>query len=66
MTLLKHYSKLSKAVSDDAAPIPGYLYLEIAKITYESRGNCTELEDWLLKKLGKNSPCVVRLVCPAC
>ncbi len=58
MTLLRHFSLLSKAINEEETPTPGYLYVDIAKITHESLNTCRELEDYLLKKLQKPSPVV--------
>ena len=44
-------SLVSKATSSDEAATPGYLYREIAKITFASVDASGQLKDFLLKKL---------------
>ncbi|XP_078257387.1 AP-4 complex accessory subunit Tepsin isoform X2 [Rhinoraja longicauda] len=49
-----------KATSDDEVPCPGYLFVEIAKISHESVGTCQCLLEFLLERLQSNS-CNVKL-----
>ncbi|KAM4663081.1 AP-4 complex accessory subunit tepsin [Discoglossus pictus] len=51
---------LLKGTSDDDTPCPGYLYEEIAKISYESPGSCRCLMEHLLNRL-QSSSCYVKL-----
>ncbi|XP_053552274.1 AP-4 complex accessory subunit tepsin isoform X2 [Bombina bombina] len=51
---------LLKGTSDDDTPCPGYIYEEIAKISYESPGNCLCLLEHLLHRL-QNKSCHVKL-----
>ncbi|XP_030840411.1 AP-4 complex accessory subunit tepsin [Strongylocentrotus purpuratus] len=46
---------LLKATQDDDIPTPGYLFKEIADITYESGSNCQCLVDFLVERLEKKS-----------
>ena len=45
---------LNKATSADDTPTPGYMYGEIAKMTYA--GDTWQLEEYLTKKLQKDNP----------
>ncbi|XP_055509959.1 AP-4 complex accessory subunit Tepsin isoform X2 [Leucoraja erinacea] len=49
-----------KATSDDEVPCPGYIFVEIAKISHESVGTCQCLLEYLLERLQSNS-CNVKL-----
>jgi|TARA_B100000524_G_C23509979_1_gene320179 hypothetical protein len=48
-------SLVSKATSADLTPTPGFMYNEIARITHASVDACKQLEDFLLKRLRKDS-----------
>ena len=47
-------SLVSKATSADEAPTPGYMFNEISRITHTSAKDCTNLEEFLLKRLKKD------------
>ncbi|NXC74107.1 AP4AT protein, partial [Anhinga anhinga] len=51
---------LLRGTADDAAPCPGYLFEEIAKISHESPGSSQCLLEYLLNRLQSNS-CHVKL-----
>ncbi|KJE98135.1 hypothetical protein CAOG_08149 [Capsaspora owczarzaki ATCC 30864] len=51
---------LNKATANDEVPTPGYMFAEIAKISFESVQLCGELEDYLMRKLDKPH-CFVKL-----
>jgi len=53
---------LNKATSSDETPTPGYMYGEIVQITHAGPQACEQLEDYLLKKLPKDSA-QVKLKC---
>eukprot|EP00397_Hematodinium_sp_SG-2012_P010798 GEMP01010923.1.p1 GENE.GEMP01010923.1~~GEMP01010923.1.p1 ORF type:complete len:731 (+),score=150.31 GEMP01010923.1:60-2252(+) len=53
---------LNKATAPDETPTPGYMYTEIAKITFAGFHACEQLEDYLLKKLPKDNS-YVKLKC---
>ena len=48
-------SLVSKATADSAEPTPGYMFNEIARITHASVDACLQLENFLLKRLKKDS-----------
>lgn len=61
---------LNRATNADEEPTPGYLYSEIAKITFVSADASWQLEEYLTKKLAKNHPAtkskvlkIIRHVC---
>ena len=48
-------SLVRRATSKDAARTPGYLFFEITKITTASDDACAKLEEFLLRRLAKES-----------
>lgn len=60
LTFLQQLPLLLKGTSDDETPCPGYLYEEMAKISYESSGSCQCLLEYLLNRL-QHSSCHVKL-----
>jgi hypothetical protein len=62
MELLAIFDKskrlLDFATSDDETPTPGYVYLEICKLTEESNEQCTKILEHLLRRLKKDSSAV--------
>ncbi len=48
-------SLLTRATSNDSSPTPGYLYSEIARMTYLSHEECNQVATYLLKRLQKRS-----------
>ncbi len=48
-------SILARATSSDSSPTPGYLYGEIARMTYASHEGCIQMVAYLLKRLRKPS-----------
>ena len=48
-------SLVSKATADSAEPTPGYMLNEIARITHASVDACLQLENFLLKRVKKDS-----------
>lgn len=60
VSFVNKISTILKATSDDDKPIPGYLYQEICKITYESDGYCESTLEFLVDRLAKDS-CHIKL-----
>ncbi|CAI9739887.1 Hypothetical predicted protein [Octopus vulgaris] len=60
VSFVNKINMLMKATSDDDKPIPGYLYDEVNKISYESTAYCTSLLEFLVSQLEKKS-CHVKL-----
>ncbi|XP_038064287.1 AP-4 complex accessory subunit Tepsin-like [Patiria miniata] len=55
VTFLHKFPTIIKATSDDDTPTPGYLYQEIADLTYVSSSYCKSLLDVLVDRLDKSS-----------
>lgn len=55
VSFVNKISTLMKATSDDANPIPGYLYQEVNKITFESEGYRESTLEFLVDRLNKQS-----------
>lgn len=55
VSFVNKISMLLKATSDDDNPIPGYLYDDVNKISYESPGYCISLLEFLVSQLEKRS-----------
>lgn len=55
VSFVNKISLLMKATSDDDNPIPGYLYDDVNKISYESPGYCISLLEFLVSQLEKRS-----------
>ncbi|XP_074967637.1 AP-4 complex accessory subunit tepsin [Phalacrocorax aristotelis] len=60
LSFLSRLPVLLRGTADDAAPCPGYLFEEIAKISHESPGSSQCLLEYLLNRLQSNS-CHVKL-----
>ncbi|XP_071040922.1 AP-4 complex accessory subunit Tepsin isoform X2 [Parasteatoda tepidariorum] len=57
--LLVQYPEVGLAISDSAAPVPGYLYGEINAVTYINYGNnCKPLVNFLVSRLQPGTPLV--------
>lgn len=48
-------SLCAKATAENEQPTPGYMYNEIARITHASVDACRQLEEYLIKRLQKDS-----------
>ncbi|XP_054763423.2 AP-4 complex accessory subunit tepsin-like [Lytechinus pictus] len=55
VTFVNKWPLLLKATQDDDVPTPGYLFKEIADITYESGSSCQCLVDFMVERLEKKS-----------
>ncbi|KAF4701220.1 AP-4 complex accessory subunit Tepsin [Perkinsus olseni] len=53
---------LNRATTADAQPTPGYMYLEIAKMTYAPNGS-HQLEDYLCNKIASKDDANVKFKC---
>ncbi len=49
-------STLNKAVTADDTPTPGYLYIDLAKMSHNSIEECDKLESDIFLALKKNNP----------
>eukprot|EP00727_Mastigamoeba_balamuthi_P010888 m51a1_g6421 hypothetical protein (1142) ;mRNA; r:306659-311712 len=65
MQIASAISLVRKATSDDPDPTPGYVFLEIRKMSEKSPGACEALADQLAQRM-KNSSAFVRLKALRC
>jgi len=49
------WSALARATSSDDSPIPGYLFVEITRMTQTSFDACKEVENYLINRIQKNN-----------